>query len=97
MRVNARFYINRQDILLVVPMDRNEAVAYLKEILTLCSDLSPDSISFENPNNTHSVGYRVHIKGKIYEHDLQKVKDIAKKHLLAVQEDSDGIVVYRPR
>jgi hypothetical protein len=79
-----------------MPMDRTEAVTYLKELLSLCNDLSPDSVSFENPNNTKSVGYRVHIKGKIYEPEIQKVRDIAKKHL-SVQEDKDGIVVYKPK
>jgi hypothetical protein len=80
-----------------MPMDRNEAVTYLKELLSLCGELSPESVSFENPKNSISVGYRVHIKGTIQEYDKQKVRDIAKKHSLAVQEDTDGVVIYKPR
>lgn len=78
-------------------MDRNEAVTYLKELLSLCNELSPESVSFENPKNSDSVGYRVHIKGKIDESDKQKVRDVAKKRCLAVKEDADGVVVYAPK
>ncbi|MCL5949251.1 MAG: hypothetical protein M1490_02090 [Candidatus Bathyarchaeota archaeon] len=78
-------------------MDRNEAVTYLKELLNLCSDMSPESMSFETPTNSDSVGYRVHIKGKIHDIDRQRVKDVAKKYNLVVKEDSDGVVVYKLR
>ena len=78
-------------------MDRNEAVTYLKELLSLCDELSPSSVSFENFENNDSVGYRVHIKGTIHESDRQKVRDVAKKHSLAVQEDAGGVVVYKPK
>lgn len=78
-------------------MDRNEAVAYLKELLSLCNELSPDTVSFENPKNSDSVGYRVNIKGKIQEPERQMVRDVAKKYSLAVKEDPDGVVVYKPK
>jgi len=78
-------------------MDRNEAVTYLKELLSLCNEMSPESISFENPKGCDSVGYRVHIKGKIQESDKERVRDVAKKHSLAVKEDTDGVVVYKPK
>jgi len=80
-----------------MPVDRTEAVTYLKEVLTLCHDMSPDSLSFEKPHDSNSVGYRVHIKGTIREADRQVVRDIAKKYNLSVKEDSDGIVIFRPR
>ena len=79
-----------------MPMDRNEAVTYLKEVLSLCHDMSPDSVSFEKPSDSDSVGYRVCIKGTIHESDRQMVRDIAKKHSFAVKEDANGIVVYKP-
>ncbi len=78
-------------------MNRNEAVTYLKELLSQCNDMSPASVYFENPKNSDSVGYRVHIKGKIYESDMQQVRDIAKKYSLAVKEEADGVVVYKPK
>ena len=78
-------------------MDRNEAVTYLKELLSQCDELSPSSVSIENYKNSESVGYRVHIKGTIHESDRQRVRDIAKKRSLAVQEDAGGVVVYKPK
>jgi len=88
------FYINKQERILGMPMDRNEAVTYLKELLSQCSELSPESVSFENAKNSDSVGYQVHIKGII--HESERVRDVAKKHSLAVKEDTDGVVVYKP-
>ena len=72
------FYIDGQETLLGMPMDRNEAVTYLKELLSQC-DMSPASVSFENPKESDSVGYRVHNKGAIQESDKQAVRDVAKK------------------
>ena len=78
-------------------MDRTEAVTYLKELLTLCY-MSPESVSFEKPtDSSDSIGYRVHIKGRIHESEIQRVRDVAKKYGLAVREDLDGVVVYKSR
>jgi hypothetical protein len=77
-------------------MDRTEAVTYLKELLSQ-SDMSPASVSFENPKDSDSVGYRVHIKGAIQESDKQAVREIAKRHSLTVQEDTDGVIVYKSK
>jgi hypothetical protein len=90
------FYVDWQDMLLGMRMDRNDAVAYLKELLSIC-DMSPSSVFFENPQDSDSEGYRVHIKGTIHESDRQKVRDIAKKRNLAVQEDDGGVVVFKPK
>jgi hypothetical protein len=90
------FYINRQETILGMPMDRTEAVIYLKELLSQC-DMSPASVSFENPKDSDSVGYRVHIKGTIQESEKQAVRDVAKRHSLNVQEDTDGVIVYEPK
>ncbi len=79
-----------------MPMDRNEAVTYLKELLNTC-DMSPDAVSFENPKDSDSIGYRVHIKGQIHETDKQAVRNIAKKHSLTVKEQSDEVIVYKSR
>jgi len=88
------FYIDRQETLLGMPMDRNEAVTYLKEVLTFCGNMSPESVSFEKQDTIDSLGYSVRIKGSIYESDRQTVREIAKKYGLTVKEDADGIVVY---
>ncbi len=78
-------------------MERNEAITYLKELLSLCEELSPTSVSFENLKDSDSVGYRVRITGAIHESDRQMVRDVAKKHNLALQEDAGGVLVYKPR
>jgi hypothetical protein len=91
------FYINRQERILLMQMDRTEAVTYLKELMNLCDELSPSCVSFENFNDNQSVGYRVIIKGTIQESDRQKLREIAKKHSLVVQEDVGGVVIYKAK
>ncbi len=78
-------------------MDRNEAVTYLKELFNQCNDMSPNSVSFEQQKNGDYIGYRVHIKGAIHESDKQIVRDLAKKHSLAVKANDEGVVVYKPK
>lgn len=77
-------------------MNRTEAVTYLKDLLIVCNQMSPDSVSVEN-FQTDSSGYRLHIKGSLQETDKQKVKDIAKKHSLEVQENQNGVIVFTPK
>lgn len=79
-----------------MPTQRNEAVTYLKELLTVCNEMSPDSVSFEKPNDSDSTGYTVHIKGAIQDSDKRVVKEVAKKYSLAVKENLNGVVVYKP-
>jgi hypothetical protein len=78
-----------------MPIDRNEELTYLKELLSQCN-MSPESNSFKNPKNSISIGYCVHIKGTIHESDKQTARDVAKNHSLAVKEESDGVIVYKP-
>jgi hypothetical protein len=90
------FYVDKQETILGMPMDRTEAVTFLKELLSQC-DMSPASVSFENPKDSDSIGYRVHIRGAIQESDKEAVRDVAKRHSLNVQEDNDGVIVYKSR
>lgn len=78
-------------------MNRNEAVAYLKDVLNACNDMSPDAVSFETAKNSNSTGYTVRIKGAIHESDRIMVKEIAKRHSLSVREEHGEVVVYRPK
>ena len=75
-------------------MDRNEAVTYLKELLNTCQSMSPQAVSFEK--NGASAGFKVHIKGVTNEPDKEKIRGIAQKHSLAVEEESDAVVIYKP-
>jgi hypothetical protein len=89
------FYINNQERQLGIPLDRSEAIIYLKELLSQCNDLSPECVSFDTLNDDNSIGYRIHIKGTILETDKQKVRDVAEKLSLSVQEDPDGVIIYQ--
>lgn len=91
------FYINRQEMLLGMPVDRSEAIIYLKELLSKCNDLSPESVSFETPINKNTNGLQVHIKGTIFETDRYWIREVAKKYSLSVQENLDGVIIYTPK
>jgi len=78
-------------------MDRNEAVNYLKDLLKNCNDLSPEALSFENPQTGEYNGYCVRIKGAILEADIIKVKELAKKHNLIVKEEKGQVLIFSPK
>ncbi len=75
-----------------MPMQRNEAVAYLREILNSDNLIAMDCVSFEN--EIGSSGYRVRIK--IHNVEQRVIKEIAEKRNLAVVEEKDTIIVYEP-
>ena len=77
-------------------MQRNEAVTYMKELLNVCNDMSPEAVSFDKPKNNNKAGYMVRIRGEIHESGKQAVKDVAKRHRLAVREDESEVIVYKP-
>ena len=75
-------------------MDRSEAVNYLKELLRNCTNMSPEAVSFEQPAGYH--GYTVRIKGTLYDTDKETVRNIAKKYCLAVKEEKDQVLIFKP-
>jgi hypothetical protein len=77
-----------------MPMERNEAITCLKELLNVNSNLSPQAVSFQKPKD--STGYTLHIKGIFQQSDKQVVEEIAEKHSLAVKQESDGIIIFKP-
>jgi hypothetical protein len=87
-------YRDKDDTLLGILMDRDEAVSYLKEILTQCGELIPEALSLETPKDD-PAGLRVHIRGRIHEIEKQKVREIAQKRNLTVKEEADGLIVFR--
>lgn len=79
-------------------MNREEAVACLKEILALSQHMSPNAVTFEKSlANEISTGYRVRIKGSTFDDDRQAVNLVAKNHKLVVKEEDNEIVIYQPR
>ncbi len=77
-------------------MYREEAITYLKELLSKCTAMSPNVISFEK-NNSDAVGYRVHITGDIAQSEKMVVQDVAKKYNLSVKDNGEGVIVYKPK
>jgi hypothetical protein len=75
-------------------MERNEAIICLKEILRLDSSLSPEAVTFQTPKD--SAGYTLHIKGAIQQSDKELVEQIAQKRNLAVEQEKDGITIFKP-
>ena len=74
-------------------LQRKEAVSYLKEVLNSCP-MSPDAVTLEEAQQ--QKGYNIHIKGTIDENDKQIVQDVAKRRSLAVREDKDQVIIYKP-
>ncbi len=72
-------------------MKRNEAVSYLKDVLSTNELVSPEAITLEEPKG--DTGFKVHIKGVSYQ---QTVKEVAQKRKLAVKEQKDELVVFKP-
>jgi hypothetical protein len=76
-------------------LNRQQAVNYLKDLLNVCKDISPDCVSLENrPPAPPTI--QIRIRGNIPEPHKQKLKDVAKENSLEVQETDNGIIVYTP-
>jgi hypothetical protein len=79
-----------------MPLDRSDAIVYLKALLSQRTDFSPKSVSFETPIDNNSIGLQVHIRGTFFDSDKHLIRAVAKKQCLSVQEDLDGFVIYNP-
>ena len=79
-------------------MNKKEAVSCLKEFLTKC-DLTSDSFILMEPNSkdTLSKGYKIRIIAHMSNACRIQVKAITKKHDLAVREEQNQIIVYKPK
>jgi hypothetical protein len=75
-------------------MNRSEAVTYLKELLSVCSEMSPNAVSFEEQRTNSKVNVKLHIQGSIGEIEKQAVHQLAQKHSLQVKDNSEGVVIY---
>ena len=78
-------------------MERNEALNYLKELLKICNDMSPEAVSFEKSKTADSEGVTLRIKGTIQEVDRRAVREIAKKHSLSVAEEKGEVIIFRTK
>ena len=79
-------------------MDRKEASSCLKELLAKC-DIASDSFMLIEPNrsDTLSKGYKIRIMASMSNACREQVKTITKKHDLAVIEEQNQIIAYKPK
>jgi hypothetical protein len=80
-------------------VNKEEASTIQKEILVSCNGLTEDAIMLVLPNADGSIshGYQLHIKSELLKENLPRLKSIAGKHNLALDESRKGLVVmYRP-
>jgi hypothetical protein len=85
-----------QEIICGMPVDRNQALNYLKDLLKNCNNMSPEAIAFEN-TTVGCNGYYVRIKGAIPEVDKNTVREVAKKHNLIVKEEKSEVLIFAPK
>jgi hypothetical protein len=79
-------------------MNKQEASAVLKTLLTECRMDSNSFVILEpNPTDTLSTGYKVKIQTNLDNDCRQQIKGITKKHDLAVVEEQNQIIVYKPK
>jgi len=79
-------------------MNKQEASTFLKELLIKCKLDSDSFVLLEpNPRDTLSTGYRITIKTVLDNECRQQIKEITKKHDLAVVEEKNQIIVYKPK
>lgn len=80
-------------------MNRDEAVALYKEIVKVCEDLEANSFNLmlSEKNDPSSKGYQIRIAISADAEVKQQIADIAKKHDLAVKEETGELVVFKPK
>ena len=71
-------------------LNRNQAVDILKEVLESIDSLCPDIFSLDRTKN--SADFRVRIK--IRDRDKPEIKQLALHRGLAVNEETDLLVIY---
>ena len=79
-------------------MNKKEAASYLKEVLTKCN-LSSDSFVLvePKPDDALSKGYKIRVTASMSNACRQEVKTITKKHGLAVIDEQNQIIIYKPK
>ena len=80
-------------------MQRDEAIALLKEIMYTCGGIKEEGIMLMPPNadNALSRGYQLHIKASLTMDIVTCIREIVANHKLAMHEENENlIVIYRP-
>jgi hypothetical protein len=79
-------------------MNREEAIAVLKELSALCVCLVPYSVMLMPPNadDVLSKGYQLHIKANLPKEDAVCMRPHLEKRGLTLKQEEDLLVIYRP-
>jgi len=80
-------------------VNKEEASTIQKEILVSCNGLTEEAVMLVLPTTDGPVshGYQLQIKSELLKENLPCLKNIARKHNLALDESRKGLVViYRP-
>ncbi len=79
-------------------MNKQEAGSLLKEVLAKCN-LDSESFVLVEPDlkDTLSMGYKLRIKTVLDNECRQRLREITKKHNLAVIDEQIQITVYKPK
>jgi len=79
-------------------MNKKEASSFLKEVLAECKlDANSFILMEPNPKDTLSTGYKIRIEAVMNNDCRQQLRQITKKHDLAVMEEQVQIIVYKPK
>jgi hypothetical protein len=80
-------------------MKRQEAIAIYEEIMKLTERLGSNTyyLKLSKKNDQSSVGYQIRITTSVVNEIMEQINDIAKKHNLAVKEEKNEIIVYKPK
>ena len=82
----------------VFHLDKKQASKFLKTLLIECKlDSNSYVLVDPNPKDALSTGYKIKVKTIMNNDCRQQIKRITKKHNLAVKEEPDQIVVYKPK
>ena len=81
-------------------MKKDHAIDCLKEILENCRSVNPDyfTLMYEaKPDDPFATGYVIHIKAFMDSVCKQEVKKIVEKNGLAMSEEKDSLVIFKPK
>jgi hypothetical protein len=80
-------------------MKRHEAINCLREINNSCYNLSPAFVALMDSKRDDqlSIGYQVHIQGVLDQNTRAKILGILSKYDLALNEEPNKIVIYKPK
>lgn len=80
-------------------MNRNEAIAILKEVFEKCKLLDGTYVSLMPPNSAdlESQGYQIHIKTPIDEMAKMCMEKILNNNRLSLKTENDLAIIYRPK